>query len=245
MKGLHFNSNDTIKTDIKEMGFFRRIVGVVISPSDTMESLVRKPSLMFPILLIMFAPLLLVLIDYSSIESLLRNYVELANTHAKHHMSPKELDSFIKSSMYAIPVLLPFFLEIIWVAGTGVIFVIMKLFGSDGKFNQYLSITGYTLVIAVIGFLFMALVSFVTGNIGLRLSLDILLSNTKGSYFKGFMSGMLGAIDLFSIWFISVLGIGIMRVSELSKKKVYTILIATYTIISIINAMMAGSSAVS
>ena len=61
--------------DTEKMSVMQRIAGVVTSPAKTMRSLIGKPGLLFPMLLIVLAPLVILFTNHASIEEGLRKYV--------------------------------------------------------------------------------------------------------------------------------------------------------------------------
>lgn len=238
MDNLELNIKTDV-TEVKQPGFISRIIGIFVSPTEIMKALIEKPRVLFPI----FASALGAFTLYLSRFSLYKEF-QMAIGEAKlDEMASKLTADQIASSkaimektvswgLYAVPVSS----LLMWIIFTAVVFGLAKAFKGQGKFKQYLSITGYAGVIMLLYYALSIGVSFFSGKLMLDASLanitNLFLPDIKGSY----LYGIFRSIDLFGIWQYIVAGIGISLVSKISKVKVYSIIFVIYFAVALYGA---------
>lgn len=223
-----------------KMNFIQRVLGVLVSPSKTMDDLCVKPRVLFPATLMAFSPLLLIGLRFPLYKEFIRRSVEMsAQIQAEMfnmQMTAEQIEQSVSIQSIVGLVSTPISSVIGWVIGTAILFGIIKIFGGQGKFKQYLSITGYAGVITLFNYILITLVSFVTNNIYLDIPLTSIANVLPQEMEGSFIFGLIKCIDLFSIWGMAVTAIGAAIVSKLSKAKIYSIAAALY----LVQMMFAG-----
>lgn len=251
MEELHGNFNNNVQgesQDVKEMNFFQRVIGIVISPSETMKNLIAKPRILFPILAMALGPVLLNLIRFSLYQETVRLQMEksfeIAAKSGGQQLAPEQIDLFVRISTYGGLIAAPIVVLGMWLAGTAILFGIVKALGGKGKFKQYLSITGYVSVITLLSIFITLIVSFYTNRLTLDLSLGIfakqILTGFEGSFLFGFAYTVLSAISLFTLWSYVLYGMGVACLSGLNKRKAYIIVFSMLIILVLAQALFAG-----
>ena len=218
------------------MDFLKRFTGVIVSPSETMKGLVEKPRILFPILATALSTLIFYLARYPLYLDFLRYSMEMGMSQNNVQMSPEQLEAAMKiggiMSLVTTPIMALF-----WFLFTvGIVFGLTKAFKGEGTFKQFVSVTGYAVVINILYYLISAVVSFSTG----KLLMDASLANITNLFAPGikgtFLYGVIRGIDLFSIWYYAVVSIGVVQASKLSKVKVYPIVFGIYLVLVLVGA---------
>lgn len=252
MEDLNLQFNNEVMTEpheTKQLNFFQRVLGVIVSPEQTMKNLAAKPRILFPILIMVFGVLLLYILRFSLFQDTIRTAIENSLNQGKTpQMTKEQVDLAIKigSITGLIGVIIaPLFA---WLAGTAVLFAVIKMFKGQGSFKQYMSITGYAYVITLMFLILTGIASYFTGNLELDLSLGVisslLIQDPSSSYLSGFMAGLLKSIAIFSIWKYVVIAIGVTIVSAIPKKKVYYIVFGIFLLGALVTAFFAGFSGI-
>ena len=211
-----------------KMGFFQRVIGVIVSPSETMKDLIAKPRVLFATLLTALSMLGLYLIRFQMYKDFMKTTMELTLANSNKQLTPEQIQSAMPITVITGLIGTPIGSVLAWIVGAAILFGLIKLFKGEGKFKQYLAITGYAYVIMFLYILLSAIVSFFSGSLLLDSSVtnitNLFLPDLKGTYVYGVLRG----IDFFTIWHYIVIGIGITLVSKLSKPKVYSIILIIY-----------------
>lgn len=207
------------------MNFFQRVIGIIVSPGKTMEDLVKKPRILFPILSTALSVVLFYLIRFDLYKPFFIKTLQTALEQSGKPVPAEQMDFVQNVSLISGLAAIPFSNVIMLIIVSSIIFGICRLiFKCEGKYKQYLSVTGYSYVIMLLSIIVTLGASFFTNSIMLDASLanitNILAPNIKGSFLYGIIRG----IDLFSIWYYIVMGIGVVTVSKLSKVKVFSIM---------------------
>ena len=213
---------------IREMNFFQRASGIILSPAETMKNLAQKPRILFPILAAIFGVAAFYLIRFPLYEEFLMKTLETGMAQKNIQLTPEQLQTTYDMSKVIGLVTTPITTAFFWILSTAVIFGLTKLFKGQGSFKQMLSVTGYAYTIMLVYYIISIIVSFFSGQLMFDNSLAN-ISNIFAPDMKGtFIYGILRGIDLFSIWYYTVMAIGVYAVTGLSKAKSYSIVYAIY-----------------
>jgi len=193
MEELNVELNQGLSEE-KEMGLFKRITGVILSPQETMQYLANKPTIWFPLLLVAFSQLIYSLIRFPLFQELIRHQLELGMIQSGQQVPPESIDMIMKISTYSGLGLMPISSVAGWLITTLVFFLLIKLFKGEGSFKQYASVIGYTYVIILLYLCISMPVSFVTGSIYLDATLtnisNLFAPQLQESYLYGILKGI-------------------------------------------------------
>jgi hypothetical protein len=237
MENLELNTAaEGLSTDVENMNFFQRIIGIVVSPSKTMEYLIAKPKILFAILSTALGTLGLYAIRFPLYKDFLKQAMEISMANSSTKLTPDQIQQAIPMASIVGLVSTPITSLITWIIGAAVLFGLIKIFKGQGSFLQVASITGYAYVISLIYLIISLIVSFFTGSILFNSSLtnitNLFVPDLQGSFLYGVIRG----IDLFTIWHYAVIGIGITLLSKIDKVKVWSIISIIYIATILIGA---------
>jgi hypothetical protein len=235
MQDLSTSINDE-SINTKRISFWERLVGVIISPKETMEDLVNKPRVLFPFFIVAFGSLIFYLIRLPLYKEMINRSLELQLQESGSQFSSGQsgfiqnvgiIGGLIGTSIASL---------VIWLIVAFAFFLLIKVFKGEGKFKQYLSILGYSYVINALYLMISLFVSYFSNNLFFDSSIasivEIFAPNLKGSLIYGVLRG----IDLFGIWQYIVISLGMASLSKISKEKVYLITALIYTVSILLNA---------
>lgn len=219
-----------IENDYSKMNFIQRLLGVIFSPGKVMQSLEQKPRILFALFLIMLTPVVMIFA-----------VMPMYNEYTKNLLIAKTPQLEITDQLLSITTYIAMASAVVvtvgaWFLGTLILWGITKIFKSQGRYKQMLSVTGYAAVISALSTIVMIAVTRITGIFSdvSYTSLASLLPDMKGS----FLYGAAKAIDVFNIWYYAVIAIGTAIVSKISKKKAYLIVTCIFAAIVIYTGAM-------
>ncbi|MCR4434580.1 MAG: Yip1 family protein [Clostridiales bacterium] len=214
--------------EIKGLNPFQRVIGVITSPAETMKDLAGKPRILFPLLANALGVVGLYLVRFPLYQDFLRRTMEMGGAQSNTPMSPEQIEAGVKMASTFGLIATPITSLIMLVVASAIIFGAAKLLKGQGSFKQTMSVIGYSYVVTLLYLVLCAVTSFITGNLMLDASLanltNLFLPDLRGSFAYGIIRG----IDLFSIWYYIVMGIGIAEVNKFSKTKAYSIVAVIY-----------------
>lgn len=216
--------------EVKKMNFIKRVSGVIFSPSETMKNLAEKPRVLFPIILMAVSMFLFILVNFEMFKEF--NLITIEETMAKMNLEltseqlATQAEFGSKISLFTTPLVT----LVTWFIGGVILFAAMKIFKGEGKLKQYLSVTGYSYVIAVLSLIVTSIVANLTGTFNMYASVTGLTSLLPQDMSGTFLYGFLSIFEVFNIWQYVVMGIGAAYVSKLDKKKVYVIMTALFVL---------------
>lgn len=208
--------------------FFRRLWMILVQPGELFRDLVRNPA-WFPVtvlvaLVVGTSTWLLPIEAFDSIQ---------ADIPAEQREQMPDLPPGLFRAFAAGGALLVIFLfPVIISLATAVIFVFIR--GDRATYRQHLCVNAHTGVIAALGALFL---------MPLRMrGMDFQETLSVGSFFgflpDGYLSSVLAALDLFSLWSCIVAGIGLAAIDpRRSPKSTAIILVGVLLAFAMIRAL--------
>jgi hypothetical protein len=228
---------------------FERIIGVLSSPGSTFESIVQRPNILVPLLIFVVISIagsiaVATKVDFAVMA---REAIE-ANPNIPADKAEGAIGvtkGIMKVTMYASPLLTVLILLIT----AGICLLGFKMFGGEGTFEQAMSVTTYAWFPRLIRGVLGVIVMFVKSNLTLYDLQNPVMSNL-GFLFDpktqqvGYAIG--SAIDIFNLWSLVLLIIGLATMSRLSRVRSAAIVIVLWVIanlFTIVPAMMQAAKA--
>jgi hypothetical protein len=212
------------------------VVKVLFEPGAVFERVRTRPSFLAPYVAIMAVQVILFLVNLPYLKVAIQ--AQMA-TQAAGRPAPSTgiLVAFGLGFLLII-------LTIIFLISGFLLWVLVSLFGGEGKFGTLLSVALYgavpsAILLSVVG----TIVLHMQGTGGLTspqdmqpaLGLDLLAPGAKG-----FMAAVLKGINPFSIWAVVLTGVGVSTTHRLSKGTGYTVAIIAFVIALLIGGTLAS-----
>lgn len=213
----------------KSKSVFERIIGVFVSPEPTMQDIAARPSWLLPLLVVA------IIAAVGSVflkDAIVQQQIEGMQ---KRNMSEEQIQQALpmmeKMMTYTVPIFAVIMIPIwyLLIAGIG-LFVGNVILGGEAKFSTLFSVTCWSGIITVLSSLV---------NIPVMASRQTMESATSvGAFFaaaenKTFFHHLLGQIDLFTLWWVIVLGFGIAAVYKFSTKKAMTTVFVVWAVFAL------------
>ncbi|MEW6732547.1 MAG: YIP1 family protein [Acidobacteriota bacterium] len=224
------------KTAYAKLNTFQRLIGTLFSPSETFRDINAKPDLVLPLLLTLviavagnFIILQRLKPDWEALtrraieQQLERQGKSLADLSEQERnavdMQTKYGSQFGKIFAYVGPALAPIFVVILALIFWGAV----SIMGGITKFTKVLSITAY--ITCMVGGLVQSVLSILVAFLRNPEDIDLLkggiaVTNPGMLMPKGaspVLVSLLTRLDIFSIWFLILMSIGLVAVSEKLK----------------------------
>ncbi len=215
------------------MGLFSRIINVFIAPSATFKAVKVKPAWLIPAIIYavlavgmthLIKPVVMDVQKEKTVEALMER--GMAEDQAEE-IAEKNL-GFGKILMYPMA-LIGSFVAFFVLAGVW-LFVSNIVLGGQAKYSQLLGVVVYKSFIDLLGGFIKVPVILSKESIDVHFSLAMFLQSSEGFIYK-----FLSKIEVFNIWGIAVLCIGIAIVSNREVKKVVPWVIGVYVLYYVVS----------
>ncbi|HEX3033019.1 MAG TPA: YIP1 family protein [Bacillota bacterium] len=204
----------------RDMTLWQRLVGVIANPGDTMTAIATKPTILWPMVMVIFANVAVFLMTVPKLkEFLLITFEKLP----KQQMPPEQIAA-LKSYMAGNTAVLISGVSIVviplvaWLVYT-LIFKLVNLFiGSEAPFKSLYAVSIMSSVPSVLGSLLRSILIAISPGKDLGyISTSAAVLLPKGEI--GPLFTFLSNIDPFRIWSLALLAIGAAAVLRTSAKK--------------------------
>ena len=215
------------------MGLLSRFVGVITSPKATFQSVVAHPRWLGMLLLTCAAVSILVggfLMTKVGQDA----WLDAATTGPfSGQVSDQQLAGMQRLAPYvgylAILQMLVF-VPLIYVATAGILYLIFTIMsGGTASFKQLFSVVAHTGPIGVLAQIFTVPMNFAQGSMSSKTNLAVFMPAMEGT----FVGRLLGTIDLFLIWQLVVLAIGLGVLYRRRTQPIATGLFVVYGVIAL------------
>ena len=221
----------------KKMGALQLMVKTITSPGDAMAYISANPTFIWPIIIVALHQLILPIGRYTLFKDTLK---ETLVTSYQRYGQPvptgQELETLTSMSANFALVLAPIMSAIYWLAIAFLVFILVKLFKGEGAFKQYLSITGYAYVIVFIYYLLSLVISFSTDQLYLDSSLANISNLFAPELWGSYLYGIIRSLDLFTIWFFLVIGIGANKAAKTEDNRGFIATAIVFVLYILVNA---------
>jgi len=226
--------NTTSTTTPEAMGILSRIINVFVNPQKTFQAVKVKPAWIVPALIFVVIMGLFGYIQMTN-PGLVQAAKDLAMQKMEgKNLTPEQIDAamamadkfraFTPIQNAIMPLL--FFLFI----GAGIwLFVGNTLLAGKATYGQMLGVTAYTLLVTGLGTLIKLPIVLAKGDLFVHFSLATFMPDSARETFL--YKFLMSATDLFNLWTIALLSIGIAVVCDLKTSKVWPMVVAVNLIV--------------
>jgi hypothetical protein len=113
---------------------------------------------------------------------------------------------------------------------SGVVFAVFSAFGGDARFKQVFAVVVHSFAVLTLGSLFTVPMNYLRGTLTSQTSIGVLLPMIDDTSFLG---RLLGMVDLFWVWWVFVLAIGLAVLYRRRTQPIATTLFAIYACIAL------------
>jgi hypothetical protein len=210
------------------MGFPARVVGIFTAPSSVFEELARRPTWLAALLALtlVIASLNAIVVFSKTGEAALRQ--EMQDKMPKG-APPEALEQQLAITKYAGPAAIVVFTPLVTLILAGVVYLIFSVvMGGEGTFRQTFSVYAHTSLIGIVGALVGTAMIFLKGNMKSSTALSAFLPFLEESSFAyRFCQGL----DLFVLWQLGVLAVGMAIVNRTSTRRAATPIFSVYLVL--------------
>lgn len=210
---------------IEKMGIFKRILNIVFEPSKVFKSIIEEKKLLLPIILIVLSLVLMAIPKAQMVEDYNRDLTrKIYKSEAflkTVQITPEQADKSVESAAKIAKIISyfsPAMILIMLLLQALVFYFAFKILRGTGTFAQTFSILVYAYFVKVLGEAVRTVNVVISGKVDITNSFALLMPNDdKTSFIYNFASNF----DLFSIWALIVVALGISIIHNVSKKKAY------------------------
>lgn len=220
MNNTAIDSLEKDSTNLDEkMNVFMRLKNLFFCPSSLMSYIENKPSIMFPILLILLFNIGIVFLEFSDFKVLLKDMLLVQFQGNESSVT----DGLVNIVIFMSVIFSTFTSLFSILAVTIVFFAFIKLLRGEGDFKQSLSIVLYSSIVNLLGLLILMINSMFTGKFLFSTNISIfefLNINLTSNYFSIILN-YFTISNILSIWQHMLIAIGIIKISGINKRYVY------------------------
>ena len=218
------------------MNLFSRAIGVLTAPRDTFASIAAHPKvlgmLVVTILVTAFAAALPMMTEAGK-QAAIDQQVSMMESLGVQVSD--EMYAGIESGKNRLPYTTALgallFAPVAILIITGILFVIFNaIMGGDARFKQLMAVIVHAGVVSTLGGLFAGIINYFRGAAGSATSIGALLPMIDE---KSFIGRVLGMADIFLIWWLIVLSIGLAVLYRRKTQSIATTLFVIYAVIAL------------
>lgn len=221
---------DIPNEDFQVLSPFQRVIKIFTSPVEVFRSINVKPNFWLPVIIIIVVTLGFYLLFFSQFKDLLLQSMEEQMRNASNPVPEDFIQKTAKFSAISTVVMTP----IISVAGILLSALYYWLFGmllkGKGGYIKYVSLMANVSLITLLSVIVMSVMVLITGEFQVNEPITSLASLLPDSMFMTPLSGMATKIEVFTIWRMILIYLGLKEIGGLSSKKSLIIVIIAFVL---------------
>ncbi|MBU0519958.1 YIP1 family protein [bacterium] len=237
------NETNNLQQEAPQLNVMQRITGIFTSPQNTLEDIAGKPTWMVPLIITVLAT---VLITYALVPVLISDMQ--SSDQWQEMLSNPDLSVEQIEQMQSVQ------LKVVRNfsgagAGAGVIFYTLLvsaillfvaniLMGGHAKYAEVFSVFTWTGLVGVIGSIVRMFLASSAGTMEVYLSPAILMSGTAE---ETFLFKFLAGLDVFIIWRVILMAIGLTAIYKFSFTKSFVTLALLYLLMMTVTIFLGGA----
>jgi hypothetical protein len=216
------------------MSFLQRLTGIFVSPAKVFESLRPRPIWILPFLILLLYIPILQLISFSSETGKEAIRQEMMKSPRSAQMTPEQQERALGFSKVIVPVSTLIAFPVITFALVGIIYFIFSiLLGGESTYKQALSAWTHCGLIGLVGGAIQTGMVFLKGNLTPTTSIAAFLPFLDE---KTFLYKLFQTFDLFVLWQLAVLSIGMGIMSRVGTKKAAVAIFSAFVTLAVLIA---------
>jgi hypothetical protein len=238
---------ETATASAPAQGLLARFIGIITSPTATFRSVVAHPrpmAMLFLTAAIVGLAAGLPQFTEAGKQAAIDMNVKMVESMTKQPVTPEMYDSFVKRAAYggymsAVGAFV--FMPIVCLFFAGLYFVIFNaILGGTATFKQVLAVVAHSQVISAVGAAIGSPIQMMQGtmNIAGPFNLGVLVQFLDEN---SFLARLLGSTNVFTIWGLLVLGIGLGVLYKRSGMKIGIVLNLVYLLFAAAAISIFGS----
>ena len=229
-------SSDMESSEVIHMSAVGKLINIVLSPSKALKAIKHKPTIWAAMIALPILPLLYYLICWQAYEIQMIQMLESQFAGMGMELTRDILEMQLNIMKYTAPggaVVGTYFGLLI---PSVFYFLIGKLMKKNGTFKQTFSLMAHTAIIASLIWLMHIIITLALGESNILAPMTSLASLLPADMYGSVVYGMLSTIEVFSLWYMFVLYMGLHIVLDYSKKAAAITVVATLVISMLITA---------
>ena len=225
------------------LSLWARIWGILTSPRETFADVVARPrwfGMMAVAILVTTVSMGGFLMTSVGQQAYLDNQVR-ATERFGGQVSEAQYAMMEKMAKYVAPITVVFvavFTPLMWTILAGILFAVFNAaMGGDSSFKQMFAVVAYSSAVGIVQQLFVTPLNYVRETMSSATNLAVFLPMLDES---SFLARLLGMVDLFLIWWVIVLSIGLGVLYRRKTGPIAIGLFAVYGVIAVIVAALFG-----
>jgi hypothetical protein len=226
-------------TEAAPKSLIARFVGVIVSPAETFRSVVAHPHWLGMLVLVCVGMAALVG-GYLSTRVGQQAWLDAATTNpfsgpvsAEQHAAMEKVAPYAGYIAIAQMLLMT---PLVLLAASGILFAVFNAaLGGAATFKQLFSVVVHSSAVSLVGQLYTMPINYARGTLSSATNLGVLLPMVDETSFFGRLAGM---VDLFLLWWLLVLAIGLGVLYRRRTQPIALSLLAIYAVIAVVIAVV-------
>jgi len=230
---------DSAVTDVRDKPLLARAIGIITAPKETYRSIVAHPRWLGMLAFVCITMAVLVG-GYLFTKVGQQAWLDAATTSSfrgpVNEQQYAVMERFAPYVGYVGAAQMLIFVPLLMVITAGILFAVFNAaLGGTASFKQVFSVVVHSSAVSVLGQVYTMPMNYIRGTMNSASSLGVLLPMIDETSFLGRLFGM---VDLFIIWWLFVLAIGLGVLFRRRTQPIAVSLMAVYAVIAILVAVV-------
>lgn len=200
-----------------------RLIMVFTSPTKAFKAIKQKPNILLPALVTGLVVLLFFLIFMQQHKEIYFQLMEQQMVKANPNVTSEMINTTVNFTLYSTIIVTPIFTVAAFFLSALYYWVFVLIFSGEGKYKHFASLIAHVGLISLLQYIVRGIMIAITGDVSTDLLVTSAASLLPISMKNSLLYFALTKIEVFNIWRLIVIIIGLKEISRLKNYKVYII----------------------
>ncbi|NDL67048.1 YIP1 family protein [Anaerotalea alkaliphila] len=217
------------------MGAWRKLRGTIFSPSEAFEAIREKPTFLLPMLVVPLFPVLYFLVFWDSYQVQVIRMLETQFANMGMELTREMLDAQLRVTRILTPIGALVGPVIGTLAGATYHFLAARIAKSKVTYRQLFSLIFHVQVVGVLLWVLFMVLTLLQGQVSIQEPVTSLASLLPEELYGTALYGAALSVEVFSIWQLCLLYMGLRIVARLSKRASLLIVLSYFVLGALIS----------
>lgn len=228
------------ETNGQSMSALQKMIGIVLSPIETLKALEYKPTVLLPMIVVPILSMLYYLIFWNDYEVEAIRALEAQFSAINMELTSEMLEMQLSVMKVSVPAMVVVFYFIGILVNAVYYWVVCKIVKSKVTFKKIMSLVVHISVISIFTWVLYAVMTSITGEANITESVTSIASLLPESIKGTFMYGFISPIEVFSLWGLCLTYFGLRIMAKISKRSA----MISVGVLLLLQGLMVGGSLV-
>lgn len=220
-----------------ELSGVQRFFGIFVSPTKVFKSIRKNPKILMPLIIVPLAAIVFYLLFFKAYQDYILVTLEAQYEQMEIALT-EDMAGFLTTFGTVTGIVVPPITIVVGMFFSAAYYWLgVKIFKGEVSYKQLLSLVAHVALIGILSWVVLGITNWLGGTFAIDEPATSLASFMPEYMHGGFLYGFMMNVEVFKIWGVILLGMGLAEIARISKSKAYILVCIAFLFSSLITGL--------